>query len=63
LRDFENAKLIEHNVLEHDDMKAVNTLENPNNVVPHKNGVTKVSNIMATATLNKHSWNVIRFQV
>ncbi len=63
LRDFENAKLIEHIVLEHDDMKAVNTLENPDNVVPHNNGVTKLSNILATATLNKHSWNVIRFQI
>ena len=63
LRDFANAKLIEHIVLENDDMKAVNTLENPNNVVPHKNGKTRIDGDMATATLNKHSWNVIRFQV
>ena len=63
LRDFANAKLIEHIVLEHDDMKAVNSAENPNNVVPHNNGVTKISGNAAVATLNKHSWNVIRFQI
>jgi alpha-N-arabinofuranosidase len=63
LRDFENVKLIEHIVLENNDMKASNTLDNPNNVVPHNKGVTKNGNDLATATLNKHSWNVIRFQV
>jgi len=63
LRDFENVKFIEHIVLEHDDMKATNTAENPNNVVPHNNGVTKMGKDCATAILNKHSWNVIRFQI
>ncbi|MGB4659103.1 MAG: alpha-L-arabinofuranosidase C-terminal domain-containing protein, partial [Mobilitalea sp.] len=63
LRDFEDIKLIEHIVMENDDMKAINTVENPDNVVPHNNGVTKISSNLATATLNKHSWNVMRFQV
>jgi alpha-L-arabinofuranosidase len=63
LRDFENAKLIEHIVLEHEDMKATNTVEDPDNVVPHNNGVTKLGEKSATATINKHSWNVVRFQV
>ena len=63
LRDFENAKLIEHIVMENDDMKATNTIENPNNVIPHNNGVTKISNKTATAILDKHSWNVIRFNI
>lgn len=63
LREFENAKLIEHIVLEHDDFKATNTVSNPKNVVPHNNGVTKIGTNYATASLNKHSWNVIRFQV
>ena len=63
LRDFANAKLVEHIVLENNDMKATNTIDNPNNVIPHNNGITKVSTDLATATLNKHSWNVMRFQI
>ena len=63
LDDFDKSKLIEHIVLENDDMKAINTVENPNNVVPHRNGVTKITANLATATLNKHSWNVIRFEI
>lgn len=63
LRDFENAKLIEHLVLEHDDMKAANTAKQPNQVVPHANGITKLSKNEAIASLNKHSWNVIRFKI
>ena len=60
LRDFPEAVLIEHIVLEHDDMKAVNTADKPNNVVPHTNGITKLQPSKAMVTLNKHSWNVIR---
>ena len=63
LRDFANASLIEHIVLEHDDMKAVNTADEPDTVVPHNNGVTNVSQNKAVAKLNKHSWNVIRFSI
>jgi alpha-N-arabinofuranosidase len=63
LRDFADAKLIEHIVLEHEDMNAVNTAEAPDNVVPHTNGTTTILTNEAVATLNKHSWNVIRFQI
>lgn len=59
--DFVGYTLIEHIVLENNDMKATNSLNNPNNVVPHKKGVTKFENSSALITLNKHSWNVIRF--
>jgi alpha-N-arabinofuranosidase len=61
LRDFTGASLTEHIVLEHNDMKAANTAQNPDTVVPHNNGITKVSEDKAISTLNKHSWNVIRF--
>lgn len=61
LSDFDNLELIEHIVLENDDLKATNTVNNPNNVVPHSNGVTKLEDNSAKARLNKHSWNVIRF--
>jgi alpha-N-arabinofuranosidase len=63
LRDFAEAKLVEHIVMEHSDMKAVNTAENPDNVIPRNNGRTKEESNLAVATLNKHSWNVIRFQL
>ncbi|MBB2183823.1 alpha-N-arabinofuranosidase [Lachnospiraceae bacterium MD1] len=63
LRDFTNAKLLEHIVMEHDDMKAVNSADHPDNVIPKNNGVTTIGSSTATAVLNKHSWNVIRFQV
>ena len=63
LRDFPGAALVEHLVLEHDDLKAVNTAKDPENVVPHGKGVTRTDAAEATATLNKHSWNVIRFAV
>jgi alpha-N-arabinofuranosidase len=63
LRDFAGARLLEHIVLEHEDLKAVNTSLCPDNVAPHKNGSTTVNTSSAVATLNKHSWNVIRFQI
>ena len=63
LLEFENAELIEHIVLENNDMKATNTVDKPDNVVPHNNGVTNVGIDSATAILNKHSWNVIRLHI
>ncbi|MDI9508851.1 MAG: alpha-N-arabinofuranosidase [Clostridiales bacterium] len=63
LRDYENAELIEHIVLEHEDLKATNTVDNSDNVVPHNNGATSVGERAANAILNKHSWNVIRFKI
>jgi alpha-N-arabinofuranosidase len=63
LKDFADFRLAEHIVLEHEDMKAVNTATGPETVVPHNNGITKVTGEIAVATLNKHSWNVIRFAI
>jgi alpha-N-arabinofuranosidase len=50
----------EHIVLNHDDLKASNTLENPNNVVPRANGSAKINDKVLQARLEIHSWNVIR---
>jgi alpha-N-arabinofuranosidase len=47
-------------VLEHDDLKAVNTEENPDNVKPHKNGNAEKKKNLLKALLPKLSWNVIR---
>ena len=62
LRSFGDRFNVMHTVLHHDDVKAVNTEENPDNVVPHeiKNSCT-VDGGIATVTVPALSWNVIRF--
>jgi alpha-N-arabinofuranosidase len=59
LRQFIDYQINKHIVLEHSDLKAENTEQNPNNVVPHNNGNSIFSNGILTLNLNKHSWNVI----
>ncbi len=58
---FPGFDVLEHIVLEHEDRNAVNSPENPFNVVPHKGGQTTVDDGKAKSVLNKLSWNVIRF--
>jgi alpha-N-arabinofuranosidase len=60
LRPLEGYRVLEHLVLEHDDMKAGNTAQNPNTVVPHANGDAELTEGHLQATLPKLSWNVIR---
>lgn len=60
IRGLSGYRVIEHIVLEHDDIKAVNTKDNPYNVKPHNNGDAKVEDGVMMATLPKLSWNVIR---
>jgi len=59
VRSFEGYQVIEHIVLENDDLKAVNTVEYEA-VKPHNNGNAAVYDGKVTAQLSKHSWNVIR---
>ncbi len=61
LHDFNGYKPVEHIELIHDDLKAINTEENPDNVIPSSTGKTIVDGTKAVATLKKYSWNVIRF--
>ncbi|MCZ8511088.1 alpha-N-arabinofuranosidase [Paenibacillus filicis] len=63
LRSFGGCRLIEHIVLEHDDLKAVNTQAEPDRVKPHTNGGAIVSDSAVEARLAKASWNVIRLKV
>ncbi|GAE35019.1 arabinosylfuranosidase ArfA [Halalkalibacter akibai] len=58
-RSFEGYKVVEHIVLENDDVKATNQ-HNHSNVVPHNNGDAKVDSGRLAANLPKLSWNVIR---
>jgi alpha-N-arabinofuranosidase len=64
LRSFGGCSLIEHIVLESDDLKARNTLDAPNTVQPHNRGnAAVVDKSKVSATLSKASWNVIRLKL
>lgn len=56
---FEGYHLLEHIVLESEDLKAVNTLGS-SSVAPHCGGVSAMDSGILTSTLHKASWNVIR---
>jgi alpha-N-arabinofuranosidase len=62
IRSFGDVSLIEHIVLEHEDLKAVNTKANPHHVTPHRGGVSVLDNGHVKSNLGKASWNVIRLQ-
>ncbi len=61
-RDFDGYRLLEHLVLEHEDIKAVNDKNAPFNVVPHNRGVTLIEDDKASIVLNRLSWNVVRLK-
>ena len=59
VRSFSGFEVIEHIVLENDDMRAVNTA-NSEQVKPHSGGDAVVNDGKLKAHLPKASWNVIR---
>ncbi|MBD2844150.1 alpha-N-arabinofuranosidase [Paenibacillus sp. IB182496] len=63
LRSFGDCRVIAHTVLEHDDLKAVNTEAQPDTVKPHDGGDAAADGTLVTATLPRQSWNVIRLSV
>lgn len=60
LRAFDLKGVQEHIVLHHDDVKAVNTEENPDNVSPVSAQGAKIEGGVLTVKLPALSWNVIR---
>ena len=62
LRQFEGYKIIEHIVLNNDNLQAVNTEAQPENVVPVKASAeySKLDGGKLEAVFTKHSWNMIR---
>jgi alpha-N-arabinofuranosidase len=60
LRSLPGYTVVEHLVLEHEDPKARNTAECPNNVSPHNRGNAKMQDGHLAADLPKLSWNAIR---
>ena len=59
----EKAEVIEHITMTHEDLKAVNTADEPEKVKPEGNGDAAVVDGTVTATLGKKSWNVIRVKL
>ena len=60
LRDFGGLAHVEHTVLHHDDVKAVNTEEKPDNVSPVKGAGGTLDGGRLTIAVPALSWNVIR---
>ena len=60
LRAFGTLRPAEHIVLHHDDVKAVNTEENPDNVAPAQGEAAVIDGGRMTVRLPALSWNVIR---
>lgn len=60
LRQFEGYQVQEHIVLTHENVKAVNTQEHPDNVAPTANGNAKIEDGRLTAVLCDKSFHVIR---
>jgi alpha-N-arabinofuranosidase len=58
MRSFEGYHVLEHIVLEHENMKATN--QGREQVTPHHNGDSAIDQGRLTANLAKLSWNVIR---
>ncbi|NOU86395.1 alpha-N-arabinofuranosidase [Paenibacillus sp. LMG 31460] len=64
LRSFGECRIIEHIVLENDDLKASNTIDAQDRVKPHTGGNAAISsNSQIQAILGKASWNVIRLKL
>ncbi|WP_438446091.1 arabinosylfuranosidase ArfA [Gorillibacterium sp. sgz5001074] len=59
VRSFEGFRILEHLVLEHDDLKAVNRA-GEERVAPHAGGKSTLQAGLLEAQLPKASWNVIR---
>lgn len=61
VRSFEDYHVIEHIVLEHENVKQTNSAKS-SLVVPHPNGDARLSDGKLLATLSKLSWNIIRLR-
>lgn len=59
IRGFEGYRILEHIVMESDDIKAENSAKDQR-VVPRSSGQSEMDGGIVTSRLNKASWNVIR---
>jgi alpha-N-arabinofuranosidase len=63
LRDFPHSRVLEYTVMAHDDLKAKNTAENPNRVLPHTSNNYQLKDNVLQVKTPGYSWNVIRIAV
>lgn len=63
IRGFVDCKLIEHIVLQNDDVKIINSKDHPFRVVPQFKNDTVVEKDCLNVLLPKLSWNVIRLSI
>ena len=62
LRQFSDYELVEHVVLHHDDLYAVNTEDAPDTVAPTLSHDSKICDGMLSAVLQEKSWNMLRMK-
>ena len=60
LKQFEGLRVLEHVIMHNEDLFAVNTEENPNNVIPTTCNNSFVEEAVLHTVLKAKSWNMIR---
>ena len=60
VRDFEGYELLEHIAVESDDLRAENSFEDPEVIVPHAVPATVLVDGTVCSVLHRMSWNVFR---
>ncbi len=63
LAGFESAEILDHQVMTHADLRAVNTADKPDNVVPRKGDGASVKGDVVSVVLPPLSYQVIRLKV
>jgi len=58
---FGTPRCIEHIVMKHEDLRAINTASNPDVIQPAYSSQTRVAGDGVNSTIDSYSWNVIRF--
>jgi len=61
LQGYEDYKPVEHIIMQNSNGKTVNTINNPNMVIPTSRPLPKIDNGVIEVLLAKLSWNVLRF--
>ena len=62
LRQFQDYQVVALIILTNDDMKAVNTQENPDRVIPTTGNASHMEKGHFSTVFGKHSWNVVRLK-
>ncbi|MBQ8804207.1 MAG: alpha-N-arabinofuranosidase [Tyzzerella sp.] len=63
LRDYPGSRVAEMLTMTCDDLKAINTADNPDRVVPKTSGDYELDDNKVTVKLMPYSWNVVRIRI